>query len=358
MISMRKLTVRLSGILLLMLGSGCSTASQTTIGTIAVEDPAFFDLIPRGAGLEVVAEGFEWSEGPAWSPDGYLLFSDIPKNTIYKWAEGEGLSVYLRPAGHAGSEPPGEELGTNGLAFDADGSVIAADHGNRGISRIDGDLFTKTMLASDFEGKRLNSPNDLVFNKAGDIYFTDPPYGLKGLNNSPLKELDFNGVYLLRRDGSLSLLTRDLTFPNGIALSPDENTLYVAVSDGSRPIIMAYAVQSDGTVDQGRIFFDGSALTAQGKRGAFDGLTVDVGGNLFATGPGGVLVITPEGKLLGTLETGQATSNVTFGGPDLSTLYITADMYLLRIPTNTRGIRSSNLRGSSGTNSTAYSPQQ
>jgi gluconolactonase len=261
----------------------------------------------------------------------------------------------MRPAGHSGSEPPGEELGTNGLTFDATGAIIAADHGNRAIARIDTDFFTKTILAGEYEGKRLNSPNDLVFNAKGDIYFTDPSYGLEGLNDSPVKELDFNGVYLLTRDGRLTLLTSDLSFPNGIALSPDEGTLYVALSDGNRPVIMSFDVQPDGTVGEGRVFFDGSTL---GRPGAFDGLTLDVQGNLFATGPGGVLVITPEGKHLGTLETGQATSNVTFGGPDLSTLYITADMYLLRIPTNTRGIRSSDLRASTGTNPTTSSTQQ
>jgi gluconolactonase len=195
-----------------------------------------------------------------------------------------------------------------------------------------------TVLADRYQGKRLNSPNDLVIGPRGDIYFTDPPYGLRDLNRNPAKELDFNGVYRIAPNGELSLVTRDLTFPNGIGLSPDARTLYVAVSDMQHPVIMAYDVAPTGEVSGGRVFFDASALLKAGKRGAPDGMTVDARGNLFATGPGGVLVISPQGKHLGTIVTGQTTSNTEFGGEDGSWLYMTADMDIIRVRLKTKGI--------------------
>src|SRR5690554_4131190 len=209
--------------------------AQRTVGSFERVDPRFDELVPADAKLEVLAEGFEWTEGPVWSKfEGYLLFSDIPRNTIYRWDEENGLRVYIRPAGYSGAEPPGFELGTNGLLFDAEGRLVACDHGNRQIVRFDTTNFTRTTLADRYEGKRLNSPNDAVFRSNGDLYFTDPPYGLRGLNDSPLKELPYNGVYRLSADGELTLLTDELSFPNGIAFSPDEKTLYVANSDPNR----------------------------------------------------------------------------------------------------------------------------
>ena len=212
-----------------------------------------------------------------------------------------------------------------------------ADHGNRQIARLDEANFTRTTLADRYEGKRLNSPNDLVIHSNGDIYFTDPSYGLTGLNESPVKELDFNGVYRLRPSGELTVVTRELSFPNGIVLSPDERTLYVAVSDPRNPVWMAYDVAADGSVSGGRVFFDGSELLRQGKQGVPDGMTVDAQGNLFASGPGGLLIISAQGRHLGTIVTGQATSNAAFGD-DGSSLYMTADMEIIRVRTSTRGI--------------------
>ncbi len=194
----------------------------------------------------------------------------------------------------------------------------------------------QTALVEKFEGKRFNSPNDLARRKNGDVYFTDPPYGLTGGNKSPLKELDFNGVYRLTPDGKVSLLIKDLTFPNGIGFSPDEKTLYVAVSDPAAPRIMAYDVQADGSVSNGRVFFDAKPLVAPDRKGMPDGLKVDAKGDLWATGPGGVLIISPTGKQLGTVLTGQATGNCCWGD-DGSTLYITADMFLYRVKTKTKG---------------------
>jgi gluconolactonase len=301
-------------------------------------DPALDELVPADAALERLVEGLDWSEGPAWRRNGgYLVFSDIPRNTVHRWKEGEGLSIFLRPAGYIGNDPAGHELGTNGLVFDPQDRLVMADHGNRQIARLDESNFTRTTLADRYEGKRLNSPNDLVIHSNGDIYFTDPPYGLRDLNQNPAKELEFNGVYRLRPSGELTLVTRELTFPNGIALSPDERTLYVAISDPRNPVWMAYDVGADGSVSGGRVFFDGSELLRQGKRGVPDGLTVDVHGNLFATGPGGLLIISPQGRHLGTIVTGQATSNAVFGD-DGSSLYLTADMEIIRVRTRTRGI--------------------
>ncbi len=309
------------------------------IGTVIRLDDRIDALVPADAVIEKLAEGFEWSEGPVWSPDegGYLLFSDIPVNTIYRWDEESGLSPYLRPAGYAGSNPSGVELGTNGLMLDAEGRLVMCDHGNRQVARLDATNFTRETIASAYEGKRLNSPNDLVFHSSGDLYFTDPPYGLSGLNDSPDKELPFNGVYRVDTSGKVSLLTDELGFPNGIAFSPDEKTLYVANSGRDNPVIRAYDVQDDRTLANSRVFFDGSALIADGAVGSFDGMALDTEGNLFATGPGGVLVLTPEGDHLGTISTGERIANCTFGD-DGSTLYLTSDMLLARIRLNAQGL--------------------
>jgi len=270
------------------------------------------------------------------SRGGYLLFSDIPHNTIYKWKDGEGLSVFLRPAGFTGPNPPGRELGSNGLTLDASGAVVMADHGNRQIARLDDSVFTKITLAARFNGKRFNSPNDLVFRSNGDLYFTDPPFGLKGLNDDPAKEQPVNGVYRLTPAGELTLVAQDLALPNGIAFSPDERTLYVSNSEATRAIWMAYDVQPNGMLARGRVFFDATALVRQGRQGLPDGLRVDRAGNLFAGGPGGILVISPQGKHLGTIATGQPTANCAFGD-DGSTLYMTANNQLLRVRLTTRG---------------------
>lgn len=311
--------------------------SSLPIGRIERLAPAFDALVPRDARIEKLAEGFQWSEGPVWRKSGgYLLFSDIPGNTINRWKEGEGISVFLRPAGYGGPTPFGRELGSNGLTFDANDRLVMADHGNRQIARLNDSIFTKTTLADRYEGKRFNSPNDLVYHANGDLYFTDPPYGLDGNNDSRAKELPFNGVYRLKPSGELTLLTKELSFPNGIAISPDGRTLYVAVS-ARKPLWMAYDIQPDGTIAHGRVFFDPAPLIAEGRTGAPDGMKVDRQGNLFATGPGGVLVISPAGRHLGTILTGERTANVAFGD-DGSTLYMTADKKLLRIRVSTKGL--------------------
>lgn len=325
--------------------------SRAPVGTIERLDPALDALVPPHARIEQLAEGFDWAEGPVWrrndasssdaSSGGHLLFSDVPRNAIYRWQEGEGLRVFLRPAGYTGPNPPGRELGSNGLTLDARGALVMADQGNRQVARLDERAFTKVTLADRFEGRRLNSPNDLVFGAHGTLYFTDPPYGLAGQDDDPAKELPFNGVYRLTPDGVLTLVTRELGRPNGLALSPDGRTLYVANSDPARAVWMAYDVAVDGAVAgapnaRGRVLFDATPLVRQGLPGLPDGLKIDAHGHLFATGPGGVLVLTPEGRHLGTFATGRATGNCAFGD-DGATLYLTAGDRLLRVRLATRG---------------------
>lgn len=308
-----------------------------SFGTIERKDPRFDRLVPRGARIEKLAEGFDWSEGPLWVKDGgYLLFSDVPRNTVFRWKDGEKVQEFLKPSGYTGSTPRGGEPGSNGLNLTADGRLILCQHGDRRVARLADDRKGFVTLADRYMGKRFNSPNDSAFRRNGDLYFTDPPYGLLGKNDDPAKELPFNGVYRLAKDGSLTLLTRDMTYPNGIAFSPDEKTLYVAQSDPEKPVWMAFPVNDDGTIGKGRVFFDATPMVKAGRKGLPDGMKVDRAGNLFATGPGGVLVFDPDGTHLGTLDTGEATANCGFGD-DGSSLYITADMYLGRVRLTTKG---------------------
>jgi gluconolactonase len=313
-------------------------APPPTIGTIERLDNRLDRILAPEARMERLADGFDWSEGPVWIRDGgYLVFSDVPQNTAFRWKPGEGISIFLKPSGYTGPRPrpnpSGGEAGSNGLVVDPQGRLVLCQHGDRRVARREGDQFIT--LADRYQGKRFNSPNDAVYRSNGDLYFTDPPYGLPGLNGDPAKELDFNGVFRLAKDGTVTLLTREMTFPNGIAFSPDEKTLYVANSDPKKALWMAFPVRDDGTLGTGRVFFDATAWVAS-KKGLPDGMKVDRAGNLFATGPGGVHIFDPDGSHLGTLATGVPTANCGFGD-DGSTLYITADMYLCRLRTKTRG---------------------
>lgn len=309
-----------------------------TLGGIVREDPRLDLLLDPAARIEVLASGFEWSEGPAWDPqNGWLIFSDIPRNSIIKWTPQAGAELYLKPSGYTGVAGYGREPGSNGLTFDAQGRLYLAEHGDRRIARMDPDG-GKITIADRYQGKRLNSPNDLVLKSNGDIYFTDPIYGLPDRENDRRRELDFCGVYRWSaKDGAVTLLTNELERPNGLAFSPDEKTLYVANSHGPRAIWMAFPVKDDGALGPGRVFADVTPMMGK-LPGAPDGLKVDAAGNLWATGPGGVHIYAPDGKRLGRIDTGEATANVAFGGPNRSTLYITADMYLCRVETKARGM--------------------
>jgi gluconolactonase len=321
---------------------GDEKKTYPSFGTIERKDPRFDKLIPKDAVVENLADGFDWAEGPVWIKDGgYLVCSDIPKNQIVKWQEGKGKSVFMEKSGYLGDKTDLKEPGTNGLTVDSDGRLVMCQHGERRVARREKDGKI-AVLVDKYEGKRFNSPNDLVYHSNGDLYFTDPPYGLSkkerkaGEPEFPGMELDFCGVYRLSKDGKLTLLTKELSKPNGIAFSPDEKTLYIANSDPEKPIWVAFPVKADGTLDKGKTFFDSSALVKEKKKGLPDGMKVDKDGNVFATGPGGLLVFTPDGTHLGTLATGVATANCNWGG-DGTVLYITADKNLCRIKTSTKG---------------------
>jgi len=325
--------------LIIINASSAGESDYKTIGVIYRDSPEINSLIPKDAVIEVLAEGFDWSEGPVWIKDGgYLLFNDVPQNTTYKWSEQEGLTIFLRPAGYAlGDNPPGIELGSNGLfVHPMTGKLVLCDHGNRCIAVLNRKNWSKSILVDSFEGKKFNSPNDIVISSSGHYYFTDPPYGLSS-PDFPGKELDYSGVYHVEPNGSIMLVTKELDRPNGIGLSPDEKTLYVANS-GNRKYWVTIDVADDGTTGKRRIFYDATEFDKYGKLGLCDGLTVDTSGNLWATGPGGVMIFTPDGKHIGSIDTGTSLSNCCFGGVEGNELYITSDMYLCRVKLNAKGI--------------------
>lgn len=299
-------------------------------------DRALDRLIARGAGVEKVADGFTWVEGPVWNRAGrYLLFSDIPNNAVFRWREGEGASLYAKPSGYSGAKVfAGHEPGSNGLAFDDEGRLVLCEHGDRRVARLEMDG-RHTTLADRFQGKRLNSPNDLVFRRDGSLFFTDPPFGLPRAFEDPGKELPFQGVYRYSAQDGLRLVTKDVRAPNGIAFSPDERTLYVSNADRANAVWYAFDVDAEGRAWRQRIFFDATAW-AKTKPGAPDGMKVDKHGNLFAAGPGGIHVLSPGGSHLGLITFDQAVSNCAWGG-DGSMLYITAGSALYRVRTLTNG---------------------
>jgi gluconolactonase len=310
-----------------------------TIGSVHREAAGLDALVAPSARIERLAEGFQWSEGPVWIADKrFLLFSDVPGNRIHRWSEAGGLSTYLEPSGYGGPKSAVfPQQGTNGLIRGPGKSILVADHGNRAVARIDLGTRARTLLTTHYQGKRFNSPNDLALARDGSIYFTDPPYGLEGMNQSPAKELTFNGVYRLLPSGEVKLLDNGLTFPNGIILSPDERTLYVAVSDPERAEILAYDVDAAGNTSRRRVFADLTPLVKAGLPGLPDGMAIDKAGNLFATGPGGVHIFTPAGVRLGRIDTGKAIANCKFGD-DGATLYLTSSNFLARIRTRTSGL--------------------
>jgi gluconolactonase len=319
----------------ILLTTGGSMAVQTThVGNIERRDPRLDKLVPKDAKLEKLGDGYTWTEGPVWNRrEKYLLFSDIPANAIVKWKDGDGMKEYLKPSGYTGSAPfTGREPGTNGLAYDKAGNLVVCAHGDRRITRFEKDG-SRTTLADRYDGKRLNSPNDLAFKSNGDIYFTDPAYGLPKTFDDPQRELPFCGVYRLSKDGKVTLLTKDLKAPNGVAFSPDEKRLYV--TDSAQMLWMVYDVQPDGTLAAGRVFFDAKPWT-QIRKGAPDGLKIDKQGNIFSSGPGGIYIFAPDGSHLGTIETGVPTANCAWGD-DGSVLYITANTAVYRIRLTTKG---------------------
>ncbi len=327
---------------LVAVAAGCASVTPApafpSVGAIRAEGSVLDRLIAPGTRIERLAEGFRWSEGPVWiAESGFLLLSDVPANKIYRWSEREGLSVFIEPSGYTGSEKGiFREPGSNGLIRGDGNTILLADHGNRAIARLDLGTRAKTLLATQFRGKKFNSPNDLVRAADGSIYFTDPPYGLEGMDKSPHKEMPFNGVYRLLASGELELVDDSLTFPNGIILSPNGRTLYVAVSDPDRAHIYAYALDSAGRSTGRRLFADMTELARGGLPGLPDGMAIDIEGNLYATGPGGVHIFNPAGVRLGRIDTGTAVANCTFG-EDGKTLFLASNNFLARVRTRVAG---------------------
>ncbi len=301
-------------------------------GSISRLDRRMDELVPKDAVIEILASGFEWSEGPLWLPDqDVLLFSDIPVNTVFRWSESEGVTEYLKPSGYTGSDEGKKEPGANGMILDLNGKLVLCQHGDRQIGRMKGSLSQPEAIfetvVDDYKGLRFNSPNDITMSSKGVYYFTDPPYGLDDWN---IKEMEYQGVYKIDQMGNLTLQIDSLTRPNGIGLSPDEKTLYLAVSDPERARYYAYQLDDNGNVSSGKLIFDAKLLFSDERKGLPDGMAVSKSGYLFATGPGGVLILSPDGQHLGTILTGELTANCTFN-EDESVLYMTADSYLMRV---------------------------
>ncbi|MFN0170397.1 MAG: SMP-30/gluconolactonase/LRE family protein [Bryobacteraceae bacterium] len=318
-----------------------ATVGREVTGRIRRLDAALDDIVPPAVKIEKLAEGFEFLEGPVWvhsSPEsgpGYLLFSDPNANTIYRWTQDGAVSVYRTKSGYAGPDI-GEyrQPGSNGLTVDPQGRLTVNEHGRRRVVRIEKNGVV-TVLADNYRGKRLNSPNDLVYKSDGSLYFTDPPFGLPKFFDDPRKELPFSGIYRWA-GGRVELLATDLTGPNGIAFSPDEKTLYVTNWDEKKKVIMRYDVQEDGSLAHGRVFF--SMQDAPGEE-ALDGLKIDRNGNLYASGPGGLWIISQQGKHLGTIEAPELPANMAWGDDDAKTLYLAARTGLYRIRLGVPGIR-------------------
>ena len=311
---------------------GCSQAPPPApvaethgVGNIVRLDPAFDSLVPKDAQIEKVGGGFQFTEGPLWRPDGHLWFSDVTGNVARSITPSGQVEVLIQNCGGQSSAPPGSFIGCNAMVADKDGFVLLCQHTNRRIVRLAKDL-TMTPYLEKYQGKRFNSPNDLVYKHDGALYFTDPPYGLLKQDDDPAKELKFNGVFRYA-GGKLQVVVKNLTRPNGLAFSPDEKTFYVDNSDPNYKVVMRYDVAADGTVTNGKVFAD---VTAEKEDGLPDGMKVDVQGNLYVSGPGGVWVFSPEGKHLGTIKPGETPANCAWA-EDGKTLYITARTGVYRI---------------------------
>ncbi|MFL5517419.1 MAG: SMP-30/gluconolactonase/LRE family protein, partial [Gemmatimonadales bacterium] len=311
---------------------GASAASPARVVRL---DPSLDRIVPRGATIERLAGGFQFIEGPVWHPDGYLLFSDPNANTIYRWTPDGAVSVFRSKSGYTGVDI-GEyhQPGSNGLTLDRNGLLTINEHGNRRVTRLErnGQI---SVLADRYEGKRLNSPNDLVYRSDGTLYFTDPPFGLPKGFDDPTKELPFSGVYMVK-DSQVTLLTRELSGPNGIAFSPEERYLYVDNWDLEHKVLMRYEVNPDGTIANGKVFYD---FTRDPEPVALDGIKVDREGNVYVSAPGGLWILSPAGKALGRIVPPEHDANFTFGDADGKSLYLTASTGLYRVRVNLPGIR-------------------
>lgn len=306
------------------------------VGQIERFDPAIDSLIDPEASVELLEVGFSWSEGPVWvASDNCLLFSDIPRNAIFRWSERDGARIWMQPSGYTGVAYYGKEPGSNGLTLDGEGRLLACEHGDRRISRLE-QGGGKVTLADSYQGKRLNSPNDLVLRAGGELYFTDPAYGLPRRYEDTRRDLPFCGVYLLHPDlREPELLVDSMRMPNGVALAPEERFLYITQSDPQSPCVTRYPIRDDSTLGAGEVLADFTDRVPEAP-GLPDGIKVDDSGNVFTTGPGGVWVLGDSGERLGRIRTGLRVANLCWGD-DGSTLYLCSDQYLCRLRTRTRG---------------------
>ena len=306
-----------------------------TVGSIEKFDDRLDALVDTNAPIEQLADGFTWSEGPVWW-DGAVYFSDVPQNRIHRWSEADGISVWLEPSGYTGPDTYSNEPGSNGLLLDQDGNLLLCQHGDRRLARFTGDrrqpMPEFETVAGNWRGRQFNSPNDVIQAAGGDLYFTDPPYGLPDQAADTTREISFQGVFRAHANDTLvTVMDSTLTRPNGIVLSPDGKTAYVANSDPKAALWRAYDVEEDGTFGNPRLFFDATNLVGKdGEQGLPDGMVVHSSGNLFATGPGGVWIFASDGTALGKIRTGRATANCTLDSGERA-LYITADDLLLRV---------------------------
>ncbi|HOY49995.1 MAG TPA: SMP-30/gluconolactonase/LRE family protein [Chryseolinea sp.] len=312
----------------------CAQKEMKTIGTIERIDPALDAIIQGEPKVEVIAEGFKWSEGPIWIKEqNLLLFSDVPTNTIYKWTAEKGKEVYLTPSGYTGTSTHySNEPGSNGITLNSDGKLVLCQHGDRRVALMDAPLTAPEAkfitLVDNYQGKKLNSPNDAVFRSNGDLFLTDPPYGLMKQENDSTREIPFQGVFKVS-NGVASLITDSLTRPNGIAFLPGEKTLIVANSDPGKATWYAFDLLENDSVANARIFYDATENTKT-EKGLPDGLKIDKQGNVFASGPGGIWIFNKDGKVLGKIKISEPTSNCALADDD-KTLYATSNMYVVRI---------------------------
>jgi len=323
-----------SGLIMVAIAAALAQPQTGSSGSVDRLDPGLDAIVPPNATFEKDAGGFTWPEGPVWGHSGFLLFSEIPSAVIDKWTPDGKVTKYLGPAEFTMKDAAAAAVpGTNGLTLDKQGRLTICEQGNRRITRLEKDGHF-TVLADRYEGKRFNSPNDLVYRSDGSLYFTDPPYGLAKQDQDPKKELPFSGVFRIA-GGKVTLLIRDLTNPNGIAFSLNQRYLYVDNS-GPRRLYMRYEVKPDGTLGAGKVFYDPASIPG---KNAPDGMKADQKGNVYATGPGGILIFSPQGKHLGTLKVPEIASNCAWGDPDGKTLYVTASTGLYRIHLKIPGLR-------------------
>jgi gluconolactonase len=328
-----KLTFLATSLLVLSL-----TIIQSAMATPSIEmyDKRANEIIDPQATINVLGEGYSWSEGPLWVEDGqFLLFTDVPQNIIYKYKASEGITQYLRPSGATAMFEGDSTQGANGLLLNESGELVMMQHGDRRVAKLNAPLdkptASFTTLVSEFKGARLNSPNDGVFHSNGDLYFTDPPYGLKDGRNDKNKAIEFDGVYRLKNDGTILLADESILYPNGVVLSPDEKRLFVAASDRNAAKWYTFDVDSQGNLQNKHVFYDATSLINKtNEKGLPDGMVMHSAGYLFATGPGGVFIFDEDGILLAKIRTGKATANCTLSA-DEKTLYMTAHNTLMSV---------------------------